>query len=163
MKPKNTSTPAPQLHTHVLNSNEKRQLSRVMFETDLPRFCELVKTNGGLFETDIGTCELRIFPGDGHVVIGLKCRGESVALAALASEDFIAKTLWEEMIQQHSDMLRGIGRPVPSSLAKKLPASVPWMAASMAPSYVDRASPIDVHRVLATLWTTAFAIMAQRK
>ena len=134
-----------------------------MFVTDMPRFCELVKTNGGLFETDLGKCELRIFPGDGHGVIGLKCGGEAVALAALAIEDFTSKTLWGEMIRQHSNMLRGLGRPVPSSLPKKLLASVPWVAASVAPSYVDRASPLDVHRVLATLWTTAFAIMAQRK
>ena len=131
-----------------------------MLQTDLPRFCELVKTNGGLFETDLGTCELRIFPGNGHGVIGLKCGGESVALAALAIEDFISKTLWEEMTHQHSNMLRGLGRPVPSSLPKKLLASVPWVAASVAPSYVDRASPTDVHRVLSMLWTATFAILA---
>jgi len=132
-----------------------------MFETDLPRFCELVKTNGGLFETDLGTCELRIFAGEGHGVIGLKCGGEAVALAALAIEDFIAKTLWRELVQQHSDMLRGLGRPVPSSVAVQPPLSSPWLGISLAPSYVDRASPADVHRVLSTLWTAAFAILAQ--
>jgi len=147
------------LFSVVLNFVEERSLARDLFESDLPRFAEFVRTHGGVISNEQQDYELRIIPAGGYTVIGLNRNRAPVALAGLAIKSFGAEILWDELCQQHVRMMRALGKPVGEGPQRSVPATIPWMCISLAPSYVDSASVHALDHALSLLWTVGFACL----
>lgn len=147
------------INCRILNIGRNFEFSSSALGPEILRYRELVQAGGGAFHSGFGECVLRVIPSCGHAVIGLKFEGEGAALAVLAKNGFGAEILWDELCQTHVRMMRAAGQQVRIELENSCPASAPWLAVLISPSFLNALGSFRIHQATSVLTAAAFVLL----
>ena len=146
-----------ELNCILLNTGHSFKRTSLASYPEIVRYRKLVQSGGGSEFSDLGHCEFKIIQGAGHVVIGMKVDGRGAALAVLATAAFGSEFAWDELYQQHAQMMLRLGQVVTLGISPPSPA--PWLGISLAPSVIDSSSLSATDQIVTILTGIAFALL----
>jgi hypothetical protein len=144
----------------LLNDNQTVEVP-VPHDESVQATCEaLARTAGGKFQCRLGLIEVKIMSGSGDATVAVKCDGVAIALAVVAWERLLHAESWKDLAAHHCRMMKHFGM-MPEHVVQ--PKPLPWIAISLAPSFVASAPAVNKRLALSALWSIASGILAHQR